>query len=157
MNLDTQSAAVSRRALWSARVLSALAALFLLFDAVGHMAKPAPVVDAFVRLGYPLSASLEIGIIELLCLVARCSRPTFFPFSSACSFGGPSGCETYGYRHCFRYDAPAEVRMRSEPRNHAAGRQVLHLPRGVRKLSQLASAIQPPSTGRLTPLISRSE
>ena len=70
MTLDTQSAAVSRRALWSARVLSALVALFLLFDAVGHMAKPAPVVDAFVRLGYPLSASLEIGIIELLCLVA---------------------------------------------------------------------------------------
>jgi hypothetical protein len=70
MNLDTQSAAVSRRALWSARVLSALVALFLLFDAVGHMAKPAPVVDAFVRLGYPLSASLKIGIIELLCLVA---------------------------------------------------------------------------------------
>ena len=70
MTLDTQSAAVSRSALWSARVLSALVALFLLFDAVGHMAKPAPVVDAFVRLGYPLSASLEIGIIELLCLVA---------------------------------------------------------------------------------------
>lgn len=69
MNLNTQAAAVSRRALWSARILSALVALFLLFDAVGHMVKPAPVVDAFARLGYPLSASLGIGIVELLCLV----------------------------------------------------------------------------------------
>ena len=68
MTLDTQAAAVSRSALWSARILSALVALFLL-DAVGHMAKPAPVVDAFARLGYPLSASLGIGIVELLCLV----------------------------------------------------------------------------------------
>ena len=69
MNLDTQAAAVSRGALWTARILTILVALFLLFDAVGHIAKPAPVVDAFARLGYPLSASLGIGIVELLCLV----------------------------------------------------------------------------------------
>ena len=78
MTLDTQAAAVSRSALWSARILSALVALFLLFDAVGHMAKPAPVVDAFARLGYPLSASLGIGIVE------RVGSPLFeayiFPF-----------------------------------------------------------------------------
>ena len=67
MNPDMQAAAVSRGALWSARILTALVALFLLFDAVGHIAKPAPVVDAFARLGYPLSASLAIGIVELLC------------------------------------------------------------------------------------------
>lgn len=69
MTLDTQAAAVSRSALWSARILSALVALFLLFDAVGHITKPAPVVDAFARLGYPISTSLGIGILELLCLV----------------------------------------------------------------------------------------
>ena len=69
MNPDMQAAAVSRGALWSARILTALVALFLLFDAVGHIAKPAPVVDAFARLGYPLSASLGIGIVELVCLV----------------------------------------------------------------------------------------
>lgn len=69
MSLDTQAATVSNSALWSARILSALAALFLLFDAVIHMAKPAPVADAFARLGYPLSASLGIGILELVCVV----------------------------------------------------------------------------------------
>ena len=70
MNPDMQAAAVSRGALRSARILTALMALFLLFDAVGHMVKPAPVVDAFARLGYPLSASLGIGIVGLVCLVA---------------------------------------------------------------------------------------
>ena len=69
MNLVTQAATVSRSALWGGRIMSALVALFLLFDAVGHMVKPAPVVDAFARLGYPLSASLGIGIVEFLCLV----------------------------------------------------------------------------------------
>ena len=69
MSLDAQTATVSRSAMWSARIHTVLVALFLLFDAVGHMVKPAPVVDAFVRLGYPLSASLGIGIVELLCLV----------------------------------------------------------------------------------------
>jgi hypothetical protein len=69
MNLDTQTGTVSRSSLWSARILSALVTLFLLFDAVAHMAKPAPVADAFARLGYPLSASLGIGILELFCVV----------------------------------------------------------------------------------------
>jgi hypothetical protein len=69
MNLDRQAGAVSRSALWSARILSALVTLFLLFDAVAHIAKPAPVADAFARLGYPLSASLGIGILELFCVV----------------------------------------------------------------------------------------
>src|SRR4051812_29509101 len=55
--------------LWSARLMSGLVVLFLLFDGVIHLAKPAPVVDAFARLDYPLSASVGIGIVELLCLV----------------------------------------------------------------------------------------
>ena len=29
--------------------------------------KPAPVVDAFARLGYPLSASIGIGLLLLIC------------------------------------------------------------------------------------------
>ncbi len=48
--------------------MSALAGLFLLFDTTLHLTKPAPVVDAFVRLGYPLSASVGIGVVELLSL-----------------------------------------------------------------------------------------
>jgi hypothetical protein len=42
-------------------------ALFFVFDGVGHLMKPAPVVEAFARLGYPLSASVGIGILLLVC------------------------------------------------------------------------------------------
>jgi hypothetical protein len=53
--------------LWTGRVLSGLMALFFVFDGVGHLMKPAPVVDAFTRLGYPLSASIGIGVLALIC------------------------------------------------------------------------------------------
>lgn len=55
--------------LWIARLMSGLVALFLLFDGGIHLAKPAPVVAAFARLGYPISASVGIGILELIFLV----------------------------------------------------------------------------------------
>lgn len=70
MNSVTNLAPASTGKLWTARVMSTLAVLFLLFDATIHLVKPAPVVDAFARLGYPLSASLGIGIVEFLCLLA---------------------------------------------------------------------------------------
>jgi len=33
----------------------------------GHLLKAAPVVEAFARLGYPLSASVGIGLLALIC------------------------------------------------------------------------------------------
>ena len=53
--------------LWTGRVLSGLMALFFVFDGVAHLMKPASVVEAFARLGYPLSASVGIGILLLVC------------------------------------------------------------------------------------------
>jgi hypothetical protein len=41
--------------------------LFLAFDGVMKLAPPAPVTQAFVRLGYPTSDSLGIGLALLLC------------------------------------------------------------------------------------------
>jgi hypothetical protein len=55
--------------LWAGRIVSALAVLFMLFDGVTHLMKPAPVAEAFSRLGFPLSLSVELGIIELFCVV----------------------------------------------------------------------------------------
>jgi len=63
-------APISRGTLWTARTLYALVILFMLFDSTAHLLKPAPVVEAFNRLGYPLSASVGIGVVELLCLIA---------------------------------------------------------------------------------------
>jgi hypothetical protein len=70
MQSETGPAVLSRGTLWTARILSAVVVLFLLFDATLHLTKPTPVINAFNKLGYPLSASVGIGIVELLCLVA---------------------------------------------------------------------------------------
>lgn len=37
-------------------------------DAILHLTTPAPVVEAFARLGIPLDLSVGIGAIELVCL-----------------------------------------------------------------------------------------
>ena len=67
MQSSTQSATESKGMLWTGRVLSGLMALFFVLDGVGHLMKPAPVVEAFARLGYPLSASVGIGLLALIC------------------------------------------------------------------------------------------
>src|SRR5258705_9816857 len=66
MQSSTQFATESKRMLWTGRVLSWLMALFFVLDGVGHLMKPAPVVEAFARLGYPLSASVGIGLLALI-------------------------------------------------------------------------------------------
>ena len=38
----------------------------MVFDGVIHVLKPAPVVEAFARLGYPLGASVGLGILEIV-------------------------------------------------------------------------------------------
>src|ERR1041385_4710719 len=58
----------TRAGLWTGRALSTLVTLFLIFDGGIHLAKPAPVVDAFAQLGFPVSLSVAIGVIELACL-----------------------------------------------------------------------------------------
>jgi len=60
---------VSTKRLWAGRVLSALGALFLLFDGIIHILKISPVVDAFAQLGYPLGVSVTLGVIEIICVI----------------------------------------------------------------------------------------
>ena len=62
--------------LWTGRVVSALAVLFMLFDTIGHLLRNQPVVDAFARLGYPLSLSVGLGVVELVCTIAYVFQPT---------------------------------------------------------------------------------
>ena len=59
----------SKPALWTARVLSSLVILFLAFDAIGKLVKPAPVVASFDKLGIPIAASVLIGMVLLFCTV----------------------------------------------------------------------------------------
>lgn len=60
---------LSKKASWAGRILSALSALFLLFDAVMKFVKPAPVIQGTVELGYPESVITGLGIVLLVCTV----------------------------------------------------------------------------------------
>jgi len=67
---------VSNTARWAGWVTSALPALFLTFDAVIHIMKIPPVVDAFAQLGYPISVAVPLGIVELVCLAVYVTPQT---------------------------------------------------------------------------------
>jgi hypothetical protein len=60
---------VSPGRLWASRIVRALTILFLLFDTIVKVLRLPPAVEGTVRLGYPESVVLAIGIIELVCLV----------------------------------------------------------------------------------------
>lgn len=60
---------VSRGRLWTGRVLSTLVILFLIFDAVGKLARPAAVVEASARIGFPLHLLVPIGVILSICTI----------------------------------------------------------------------------------------
>jgi DoxX-like family len=69
MQTVAQTTSVSKKALWAGRIISWLPALFLLVDAVFKLIKPAPVVEATVRLGYPEGLIVGLGIVLLLCTI----------------------------------------------------------------------------------------
>ncbi|HSN04178.1 MAG TPA: DoxX family protein [Nitrospira sp.] len=56
---------ISAVQLWSGRVLSTLAVLFLFVDAVGKLLKVAPVVEGTVKLGYPEHVVFPLGVLLL--------------------------------------------------------------------------------------------
>jgi hypothetical protein len=60
--------APSRRARWAGRIISGLAVLFLTFDCTIKVLQLAPAMSGTSQLGYPTSAVLGIGIVELICL-----------------------------------------------------------------------------------------
>jgi hypothetical protein len=63
--IDTASPSKSR--LWTGRVLSILAILFLLFDGIMKLVRPLPVTQAMTKLGFPQDLSVPIGIVLLIC------------------------------------------------------------------------------------------
>ena len=77
MNLETtlnnmnanQPSSGSKRMIWTGRILNVLSALFLLFDGAMKLVKPAPVVEATSRLGFPESALTGIGLVLLACTI----------------------------------------------------------------------------------------
>jgi DoxX-like family len=60
---------ISKGTLWAGRIISGLLALFLIVDGVAKLFKPAPVIEATVRLGYSESAIIPIGVVLLICTI----------------------------------------------------------------------------------------
>jgi DoxX-like family len=52
---------------WTGWIISGLIAVFMLFDAGGKFVRPAPVVDAFARIGWPIELASTLGAILLVC------------------------------------------------------------------------------------------
>jgi hypothetical protein len=62
-------AQVSKVRLRAGQTITGLTVAFLLFDAFGKFARPAAVVDAFARTGWPIELATTIGAILLVCTV----------------------------------------------------------------------------------------
>jgi len=58
---------ISKKLIWTGRILSGLVALFFLVDGVMKLFKPPVVVEATRQLGYPESAIIGIGVVLLTC------------------------------------------------------------------------------------------
>ena len=69
INYQPESSTISPRQLWTGRVLSGIVSTFFLLDGGMKLAKPIPVVQATLQLGYPESTILAIGIVLLACTV----------------------------------------------------------------------------------------
>jgi hypothetical protein len=69
MQSDFAPAGASKGALWTGRVLSGLAALFLLFDGAAKLVKPDFVVKTTVGLGYSESVIVPLGVVLLVSTV----------------------------------------------------------------------------------------
>ncbi|MEZ4712729.1 MAG: DoxX family protein [Caldilineaceae bacterium] len=65
--MQTTVASPSTGALWTGRIISALAVLFFLFDGVTKVIKIPQVIESTVQLGYQESHVVLIGILLLLC------------------------------------------------------------------------------------------
>jgi hypothetical protein len=69
MQSNNQTTDVSKAALWTGYVLSALPVLMLVFSAVMKLARPTALVDEFTRLGWTGDHAVPIGIVELVCAI----------------------------------------------------------------------------------------
>ena len=64
-----QPVPVSKKMLWTGRILSALPVLMLILSAVMKFVMPPDAAKGFEHLGYPVSLALGLGILELACTV----------------------------------------------------------------------------------------
>ncbi|MCZ8515209.1 DoxX family protein [Paenibacillus filicis] len=69
---------ISKGRLWTARIMSGIIILFMLFDSIMKLIKPAPVVEGTVTLGYAEHHIVVIGILGLLSTILYAVPRTSF-------------------------------------------------------------------------------
>jgi DoxX-like family len=66
MEAASESASGSKAGLWAGRIVSGRVVLFMIFDGLTKVLKTPPVVEATVRIGFPESSIVGIGIAVLV-------------------------------------------------------------------------------------------
>lgn len=69
---------LSRKQIWTGRILSGIAVLFLLFDAIGKLMLPDAVLKGTAELGWPTDVIFTLGVIQVICLIAYLIPRTAF-------------------------------------------------------------------------------
>jgi hypothetical protein len=69
MPSDVQTVPVSPGMLWTGRIMSILPALLLLFGGVMDLVKPPSFVEGTLKMGYPESIIVGLGIVVLVCTI----------------------------------------------------------------------------------------
>jgi hypothetical protein len=69
MSIGSEPGTGSKGLVWTGRAVSGVAVLFMLFDSVTKIMKAQQVVDATIRIGFPLGTIIPIGIVLLVCTI----------------------------------------------------------------------------------------
>ena len=69
MQSAVQPVRISKTTLWTGRILSAFAVLFLLMDGLGKVFREPAVVEATAQLGYSPNLVVSLGVLVLVCTV----------------------------------------------------------------------------------------
>jgi hypothetical protein len=71
--MKTESATIatgfSKGRLWTARVMCGIVVLFMLFDGIGKLAKPKPVIVGTLALGFEEHHIAVIGVLSIICTI----------------------------------------------------------------------------------------
>jgi hypothetical protein len=60
---------MERTKVWTGRIVSGLAVLFLLMDSVVKLLKLGPAVQGTLELGYPVGVIVPLGVVLLACVI----------------------------------------------------------------------------------------
>jgi len=69
MAVEIRDLIVSKKQMWTGRIISGVVCLLLLMDSAGKLMKAAAVVQGTTQAGFPVSEIVPIGVILLVCVV----------------------------------------------------------------------------------------